>query len=403
VLLGLWVLPAPWGQRAWPLTLLAATAALLSAWAAIPQQVLTAHVELQRLAVLRLGIAAISVALACTGTLLFGLTGQFLALALSAAVVLPLSRRAARRTFDVPLAPRPEIDRSFVIRGMRLGISALVAGYAMQAAVRAIFWTLRRHLGDEANGQFSAAWAIGATYFSLLLDGVGSYVSPRYAAAQTTEELTREMEDAARFVFKTTPPTLLAAIVLRAAVIHGFYDSRFNGAIDILGLQMVADMCRTVSWVQAGPLLYRNRIGAFLFIEIAYALGLGLGVVLLVPAFGLEGVGYAYLGTNILYLFLSAVVVTKSCGVPFNGRRVALALLFSAAAFAVLRLDQTFPLTRWAVLAVAVVWWYRTNMLQGFLRRVQRKLSALRGRASPPPSPPPPGGGDADVQSMKRP
>jgi hypothetical protein len=258
VLLSRWMLPSSWGRSAWSLTLLAATAALLSGWAAIPQQVLTAHVALRRLTVLRLGIAAISVALACAGTIFFGLTGQFLALALSALVVLPLSLRAARRTIDVPWAPRPEVDRAFVIRAMRLGISALIAGYAWQGALYTIFWTLGRHLGDEAKGQFSAAWTIGATYFSLLLDGVGSYVSPRYAAAQTAEALSREMDAAARFVFKTTPPTLLAGVVLRAVVIHAVYNDRFPGAIELLGLQMVADICRAVSWVQAGPLLYRN-------------------------------------------------------------------------------------------------------------------------------------------------
>jgi O-antigen/teichoic acid export membrane protein len=190
-------------------------------------------------------------------------------------------------------------------------------------------------------------------------------------------------------------------------VIHAAYDNRFNGAIELLGLQMVADMCRAISWVQAGPLLYRNRIRAFLFIEFAGALALALGAVILVPRLGLLGVGYAYLGTHIVYLFLSAVVVVKSCGVPFRARRVALALLLAAAAFAVLRLDRDLPLARWPILAVAVVWWHQTNMLQGFFRRVQRKLTALRGRASPPAgSPPagslpagsrPAGGGGADL------
>jgi hypothetical protein len=40
VLAGFFLLPAPWGPRAFPLTLLAALAALLTTWALVPQQVL---------------------------------------------------------------------------------------------------------------------------------------------------------------------------------------------------------------------------------------------------------------------------------------------------------------------------------------------------------------------------
>jgi antigen flippase len=386
VLVGLWTLPAPWGRGAWPLTLLAATAALLSAWAMIPQQALTAHVELRRLTVLRLAIAAISVAFACAGTILFGLTGQFIALALSALAALPIALLYARRSIDVPWAPRPEVDRAFVIRAMRFGLSSFVAGLAAQGAITAIFQTLERHAEPASAGQFTAAWTIGATYFGLLLEGVGTYVSPRYAAAQSEEALAHEMDNAGRFVFKTAPPFLLAAIVLRAPIVHALYDDRYPGAIELVGLQMVADMCRAISWVQAGPLLYRNKVRAFLFVEISAQLILGLGAVILVPIFGLVGVGYAYLGMWIFYLLVSAVVVHKSCGVPLNARRVGLSLLFTAAAFAVLLLERAFALTRWVVLAGVLVWWYRTGMLQSFLRRGQRKLDAIRGRAQSPPA-----------------
>lgn len=381
LLLGRAWLPEAWGPAAWPLVLLAAVAALLSAWATIPQQVLTAHTQLKQLAALRLAIAFIGVALTCAATYLFGLPGQFLALALAAAITLPLALLVTRRTLALPWAPTLAIDRSFVKSALVLGSSALAASYALNGATMMIQRTLERHGGSADIGQFQAAWAIGATYFGILLDGVGTYVTPRYAAVQTSRELAEEIDNAARFVFRVVPPALLAAIVLRRVAVRALYDHRFDAAIELVGLQMVADMCKTISWVQAGPLLYRNKVRAFLVVELSGWLALALGAVLLVPRYGLLGVGYAYLGMNVGYTIFSAVVVAKACDVPLDLQRVARTLLFTAGAFAVLVLDRAFAATRWVALAVALVWLHRAGVLQSIFHRLAGRLAAVRGRA----------------------
>ena len=390
VIAGYWLLPAPWGRRAWPFTLLAAVAAVFTVWTSIPQQILTAHARLVRLTIVRFSMMISGGVLLIAGTLLFGLDGQFVAMALAGAVSVPIAVLALRRELGFFALPSRAVDLSFVKRALAVGASAFIAGCAGQGVLFTIRWTLEAHGGPQANGQFQAAYAIGATYFGIVLDGVGTYVLPRYAAAQTPTELAREMDAAARFVFRMAPPAIFAAIAMRGLLVRALYSHRFDEANELVGLQMVADMARAVAWVQASPLLYRNRIRAFLFTEVFAAVLVAGGSVILVPIVGLNGVGYAYIGMYTAYAVVTGIVVAKSCDVPFQGRRLVITLALTAAAYVVLRLTHLHEAVRWVVLAGVLVAWKRNGVLGSVWSKVRGKLSVLktlrRGRASARPS-----------------
>ncbi len=389
VVAGYWLLPAPWGKSAWPFTILAAAAALFGAWAAIPQQILTAHARLTRLTVVRLLMTSSAVALLCAGTVLLGLTGQFIAMAVAAMIAVPIAGLALRRELGFFAWPSRALDVAFVRRALAIGATAFIAGCAQQGVLFTVRWALEAHGGPEANGQFQAAYAIGATYFGIVLDGIGTYVLPRYAAAQTSAELAREMDAAARFVFRMAPPAIFAAIAMRALLIRALYSHRFDAANDLVGLQMVGDMARSMAWVQASPLLYRNRIRAFLVTEAFAGIMVAGGSLILVPRYGLDGVGYAYLIMWIGYVILTAIVVAKSCDVPFAGRRLLITLALTAAAYVVLRLTNMHEAVRWVVLAGVLVAWHRNGVLGSVWSKVRGKLSTLtalrRKRSASPP------------------
>jgi O-antigen/teichoic acid export membrane protein len=389
VVAGYWLLPAPWGHSAWPFTILAAATALFTAWAAISQQILTAHARLTRLTIVRLLMTVSAVALLCAGTLLLGLTGQFIAMAVAAMIAVPIAGLAVRRELGFFVWPSRAVDSAFVRRALTIGATAFIAGWAQQGVLFTVRWTLIAHGGDEQNGQFQAAYAIGATYFGIVLDGIGTYVLPRYAAAQSAAELATEMEAAARFVFRMAPPAIFAAIAMRGLLVRALYSHRFDAANELVGLTMVGDMARSMAWVQASPLLYRNRIRAFAITEAFAGVMVAGGSLILVPIYGLNGVGYAYLIMWVGYVSLTAVVVAKSCDVPFVGRRLASTLALTAAAYAVLRLTALHEAVRWVVLAGVFFAWYRNGVLGSVWSRVRGKLAALSAlRRKRPASPP---------------
>jgi PST family polysaccharide transporter len=298
----------------------------------------------------------------------------------------PIAVLALRRELGFSALPSRSVDLAFVKRALTVGASAFIAGCAGQAVLFTIRWTLEAHGGPHANGQFQAAYAIGSTYFGIVLDGIGTYVLPRYAAAQTPAELSREINAAARFVFRMAPPAIFAAIAMRGLLVRALYSHRFDEANELVGLQMVADIARAIVWVQASPLLYRNRIRAFLITETIAAVLVSGGSVILVPILGLNGVGYAYIGMYSVYAVVTGVAVSRSCGVPFEGRRLVVTLALTAAAYVVLRLTNLHEAVRWVVLAGVLVAWKRNGVLDSVWSKVRGKLSVLkalrRGRGS---------------------
>ena len=389
VIAGYWLLPAPWGRSAWPFTLLAALAAVFAVGLAVPQQILTAHARLVRLTVVRFLVMLSGSVLLIGGTLFFGLSGQFVAMAVAGAISVPIAVLALRRELGFLALPSRALDLAFVKRALAVGATAFIAGCAGQGVLFTIRWTLEAHGGPRANGQFQAAYAIGATYFGIVLDGVGTYVLPRYAAARTPAELAREMDAAASFVFRMAPPAIFAAIAMRGLLVRALYSHRFDEANELVGLQMVADMSRAVAWVQASPLLYRNRIRAFLITEAFAAVLVAGASVILVPIIGLNGVGYAYILMYTAYAVVTGVAVSKSCDVPFQGRRLLITLALTAAAYVVLRLTSLHEAVRWVVLAGVLVAWKRNGVLDAVWSKVRGKLSLLKklrpGRASAHP------------------
>jgi PST family polysaccharide transporter len=374
---GLWLLPKPWGRDAWPLTLIAGVGALASTLASVPSQILTAYARLRLLTVLGLIGAGVTLSLTCVGTILYGLPGLFAAMALSAIVMLPVTIMSTRRAIGLSWWPRASLNGEFVRRALAIGATTLVGGAAMQFSLFAIRWTLEARGGPAANGQFQAAWVISSTYFGLVLSGLGNYVFPRYAAAQSPSELNQEVEAAAKFVFRVAPALILAAIALRGLVVQALYSHRFDDAVEIVGFMMAGDVAKAISWIHAGPLLYRGRVRAYLITELSGALGLTAGSIICVQCFGIVGIGYAYVFTYVGYAILTAIVINRSCGVLMSWLRLAVTLAMTAGAFGTVVLTRRFDAARWVVLSLAVAWLWRAGVLASGLDRVRSIVARL--------------------------
>jgi PST family polysaccharide transporter len=374
---GRWLLPASWGPSAWPLTLLASVAAVLTALTSLSQQILTAFTALRQLTLVTLAIGTLSAILVCIGTWWWSLEGLFAATALAGVGGLVMAQLAARHVLP-PRAQRPRFDRRFLARATAVGITALIGSGGQQSALFVIRWTLEQHGGPAANGQFQAAWAIGSTYFGLVLTSLGNFVFPRYAAAQSVEELTSEVRAAGRFVLQVAPPVILIAISLRRVAVHLLYNHRFDDAIDLVGLQMVGDVAKAMAWSYAGPILYRNRIRAFLATEVFGAAGLSIASIVLIPRFGLLGAGYAYLVIYFAYALFTAWMLRTSCSVPIDMRALTLMTGSTLLALATFLLGQRLRYVEWPVIAAALYWWHRTGVLGQVSARVRRYFEKFR-------------------------
>jgi PST family polysaccharide transporter len=354
---------------------LASADSLGTAAASVGIALLTFEGALGTTARLQVATNVVGAVLVAVSTGLAGLTGQFFAFALSGAISAFLVYRYARKAAFWPASLRLSFDTGFLTQAVILGGSSLLGAGAFQTALLVIRTKLEQVGGAEANGQFQAAWAVGSLYLSMVLTGMGTFVFPRYAAARDTAELQREVTNAAVFIMKLAPPVVILAISFSDIVIQLLYSHRFDVAIGILRWQFAGDVAKALSWVYAGPLLYRSHVRAFLVTEFTAAVVLAVSTWLLTPQFQVAAPGIAYCLTYAVYLPVSALVLRLSLEVSPRPRELALAAGASAVSLLLISLGRGC-LARVIGLGLAVGW----ALASGATRELPALWTWLRNR-----------------------
>ncbi|MGO9288957.1 MAG: oligosaccharide flippase family protein [Polyangia bacterium] len=380
VVAGVFLFHARMGSATWPLTMLAAVGSVGGALAAVPAQVLTVEARLRSLTVIGIVCAALQTLLVVAGTIPFGLLGQFAALAVVPFANLAMTFGAlARELPTFRWRPRWTLSRSFVRDALRYGAASLASVIGLQIALASVRGVLELRGGPALNGQFQAAWAIGATYFGFVLGGIGAFAFPRYAAAQDSSALAAEVRSAFRFVMRIAPPAILTMIALRTPIVRLLYSTRFNEAVPLMGLMMAADLGRAVIWVQQGPLLYRGKLRAYLTIELLGVGALALGALILVPRLGLVGVGWAYVASHLLVVPAVAIALRVSTGVTLGVRAILAAMASMVVLLGAALVTDVSLIVRIAMLGVALIWAWRAGLLAAMSRRILVRLSGFGG------------------------
>jgi PST family polysaccharide transporter len=380
VIAGRFALPQPWGPAAWPFTALAALATVLATVGGVNGQTLVVFERLDKSTALNIATNVLQTTLIVGALAFFGIGGFFTAGALAALLVLPLWFRALRRHIPtLAQLPRLRLDREYLVQAVRLGGTALTASALGQGMFTCIRWLLERHGGPELNGQYQAASTVGNQYFAMVLTGLSSFTFPRYAAAQSAEDLTDEIKKTCTFIFRVAPAVVLGGIAFRDVAVRLLYSLRFASAADLLGWQMTGDLSKAISWAVAGPLLLRGRVRAYLVCEI---LGVGIHAVAslaLIPRFGLIGEGYAQVMAYVVYGFIALAVVRRSCGVRLSYAPVLATLPLTAAAIGVMLATRHWPGARWAAAVLAIAWAERAGLVRDAWRTVRRRMARLLG------------------------
>jgi O-antigen/teichoic acid export membrane protein len=362
---------------------MAAAGAAGLAWAAIPSQTLIALGALRRLTVVSLATATVSTVLVVVATWLFALDGQFVAIAVAGLAAVPITYALASTPLrGLRWRVSGRLDSAYGRRALRIGVASLVAALTAQGMLFTIRWSLEARGGPALNGQFQAAWAIGAAYFGLVLSSLGNYAFPRYAAASSSAELAQELDDTLQFLFRITPPIIILAVGFRREIVEALYSHKFDPAVELMGIQMTGDFAKAVSWAHAGPLLYRGRIRAFLCTEV-FASGTMIATVIpLVHRYGLDGVGYAYVITYASYVVVTAVALRIDCSVPFRLRYLLGTAAVTAALILMVPLERRVPSSRWLFAVGAIIWLQRAGVLAHLREGIRARARRVRSDPS---------------------
>lgn len=368
------VLPSNWGAGKEHWVALAVLGGLGASAMTVPTALLFFEARLMESTKAQIATAVLTTVAVVALTPRFGVPGQLAATAAAPFLLLPFVARVARKSRLWPSTWRPAPDTDYLSRALKLGATSLVSGLSMQGALYFIRLELEAFGGAELNGQFQASWAIGSIYLGVLLGGLASYVFPRYARAESETALQWEVDEAARFMSNLAPPLVLIAVAFSGIAVSLLYSTQFAPAAEMLTWQLSGDAAKCLSWVYAGPLLYRGRVRAYITTELLGAALFATTAFFLLRVSGVTGVGQAYFVTYVLYLPLTAIVLRLSCRVRARTRDLA---TVGAVTTILGILSSSFagqPLVRAGLVLGAAGWIWRSGQARTIWEAVRSKL-----------------------------
>ena len=140
-----------------------------------------------------------------------------------------------------------------------------------------------RGYGLEGLALYSASATISNTFMMLFMSPMKTYVLPTLGGLGASPERSRFVNRALQFTLLLVFPRALALMVLRNGIIQGLYSTEFLGAGELLAIETLAIIPRTVTWVLAMALLSAGLYRTYAVTEVTRAtiLIFGCGVMML--------------------------------------------------------------------------------------------------------------------------
>lgn len=231
------------------------------------------------------------------------------------------ARRVSIEPIRVPLREAMREARSL----LQLGLVFVASGVMTAGTLFLLRVLVTRQEGVEGAGQFQAASALSMVYVGFVLQAMGTDFYPRLTAvAEDNRRCNQLVNEQAEISILLALPGVLATLALAPWVIHVFYSSRFEMAVEILCWQVTGMLLRVISWPMGFMVVAKGRAAAFFWIDFAaYSVYAGLGWLGL-KLFGLPGVGIAFLSLCVFHWCVTYVVVRRMSGFRWSGENIRL-------------------------------------------------------------------------------
>jgi len=170
-------------------------------------------------------------------------------------------------------------------------------------------WIIREH-GLEFAGLFDAAWTMTFTYVTLFLTACSTIYLPVLTSAANLDSQKKYITETGFFVLSFVIMASYIMTALKTPLIHLLYSSKFNSAENLLCILTIAMILRSMSWVYS-MLMVSSKDSKMLFLsEFGFNVFLLVLVRVTLKKFtSLESLGWAFVITNLLYVWLIMLYV----------------------------------------------------------------------------------------------
>lgn len=183
--------------------------------------------------------------------------------------------------------------------------------------------------GDGGAGLYTAVYTISFYFVYMVLQAMGTDFYPRLTGVVKDHEATNRMvNEQTEIGVLIALPGALATLALAPWILYVFYSSEFMAGSEIVRWQTMGVVFRVICWPMGFILLAKGLSLLFIVTELSFS-GLQIALVYLCAnKWGLEGVGIAFMLTNIVLTAYLLVISRWITG--FRWSRQSLSLILSA-------------------------------------------------------------------------
>lgn len=313
----LMLIASPWlsdyifGEPGWSwLFVIAAMSISLGAMNQLFQSIMNGYKDLNDLMRLRTYGIFTTLILTVLLTLLFGLQGSLLALVVAQIAGMGLLYRIGRKKSwfgSIRLKEGP--DKTLSKKLLAFAAMTLIAG--VLTSLRQMFTRdlIEFHFDMTTAGYWQALNRISDMYLMVITATLSIYYLPRLSEIKQMNELRSEVKRSLMILVPATIAMTLVMYFMRSFIVTVVLSEEFRPIENLMGWQFAGDVLKITSWLLAMVLMVKEKVKAFLILEMVHAV-LSLGIFELLLTYSGEGsIGLAHFLAYALYLSMVLMVL----------------------------------------------------------------------------------------------
>lgn len=223
-----------------------------------------------------------------------------------------------------------------------LGFSMMISALVTSVSILAVRSLVQREAGAEELGYFQAAWGLSMMYLGFVLAVLGTDFYPKLAGIYHDKvQANNFINEQTEIALLMSAPFMFVLMGFLPWIVPLLYSSEFGPAIDILRWMILADVIKIITFPLRFIIIVAGRGRLFIMTELISAVVFVFFVWLLLPEFGAEAVGLAYLARYLIYFLvlyclakiLSGLDWTRTIGILFFSLMAALVVLLAASIY----------------------------------------------------------------------
>lgn len=241
---------------------------------------------------------------------------------------------------------------------VKLGIFVMLGAVFLSISELAIRYLILRDYGIWEIGLFTAAWTLSVYYTNFLMVSISSDFYPRISGivenrSAAVDAINLQVET----ILLMSAPLFFVTCAAAPLIFTILYSEKFEGAADLMRLIAIGDVLK-LSVYPMGFALLATSAGSVYFITKAFeAIGLVVLTALLLPKFGLVGIGLSYCVLYLISFGFHLIFLKSRLGFVPSKTLVLQLCVILAVSVAIERLAAISGYTAIGLAAIAVFVW----------------------------------------------